>query len=47
MSYPAKPPPRSEWIGILAVVLTLAATAINCVRGTMGQGDEHRIGAVK
>jgi len=45
MTYPAKPPTRSDWIGILAVVLTLAATAINCARGTMGQGDEHWIGA--
>ena len=45
MSYPIKPPTIAEWIGALAVALVLAVVAINCVRGTMGQGDEHRIGA--
>ena len=43
MTYPAKPPTIGEWIGALAVALVLAVVAISCARGTMGQGDEHRI----
>lgn len=42
-----RPPTLDEWIGALAVVLVVAALAISCHHGTMGQGDEHRIGAVR
>jgi hypothetical protein len=45
MTYPARPPTRDEWIGVLALCVLLAVVTSQCARGTLGQGDERRIGA--